>query len=215
MLYKVWMVRRMEPTWLEWAKQLQSIAQAGLAYSKDVYDLERFEQIRSLSVEIMSHYTDLEQTKIRELFTNETGYATPKVDIRAVVFKNNKILMVKEKTDGKWSLPGGWGDIGLSPGEVAVKEVKEESGFEVKALKLLGVLDKKCHPHPPSAYHVYKLFIHCELLGGKPTSSIETSAIDFFAEDELPPLSIERNTESQIKMAFAYLQDPDKPAYFD
>ncbi|WP_285767435.1 NUDIX hydrolase [Peribacillus sp. SI8-4] len=205
----------MEPKWLEWAKQLQSIAQAGLTYSKDVYDLERFEAVRNISVEILAHQTDTNQTVIKDLFANETGYATPKVDIRSVVFRDQKILMVRENTDGAWSLPGGWGDIGLTPSEVAVKEVKEESGFDVKAIKLIGVLDKKCHPHPPSLYHVYKMFILCEIMGGQPKEGIETSAVGFFAETELPSLSIARNTESQIQLAFKHLHNPQEPVYFD
>ena len=205
----------MDSNWLDWAKQLQSIAQAGLTYSKDVYDMERFEQIREISIEMMSTYTEMDTPIIRELFANETGYATPKVDIRAVIFKDNRILMVKENTDDCWALPGGWADIGLTPREVAVKEVKEESGFEVKPVKLLGVLDKKCHPHPPSPYHVYKLFIQCEIIGGKPTEGIETSAIDFFPEDELPALSIARNTRSQIEMAFRSLKNPEEPVQWD
>lgn len=205
----------MDSKWLDWAKQLQSIAQAGLTYSKDVYDMERFEQIREISIEMMSTYTEMDTPIIRELFANETGYATPKVDIRAVVFKDNRILMVKENTDDCWALPGGWADIGLTPREVAVKEVKEESGFDVKPVKLLGVLDKKCHPHPPSPYHVYKLFIQCEIIGGQPTEGIETSAIDFFPEDELPALSIARNTRSQIEMAFRSLKNPEEPVQWD
>lgn len=205
----------MEPKWLEWAKQLQSIAQAGLTYSKDVYDLERFEMIRNISVEILSQHTELDNTVIRDLFANESGYATPKVDIRSVVFNDNKILMVKENIDGGWALPGGWGDIGLTPSEVAVKEVKEESGYDVRVSKLLGVLDMNCHPHPPSPYHIYKMFIHCEIIGGQSKGGIETSAVGFFAENELPPLSIARNTESQIKMAFNYLHNPDEPVFLD
>lgn len=205
----------MEPKWLEWAKQLQSIAQAGLTYSKDVYDLERFEMIRNISVEILTQHTNLENKTIKELFANETGYATPKVDIRAVVFRENKILMVRENHDGDWSLPGGWGDIGLTPGEVVVKEVKEESGFDVKAKKIIAVLDKKCHPHPPSLYHVYKIFIQCEIIGGKPQEGIETNAVEFFAENELPSLSLARNTVSQIELAFKHLYNPQEPVYFD
>jgi ADP-ribose pyrophosphatase YjhB (NUDIX family) len=205
----------LEPKWLEWAKQLQSIAQAGLTYSKDVYDLERFELIRNLSVEMLALHTDVSRTVIKDLFANETGYATPKVDIRAVVFKDNKILMVRENTDGGWALPGGWGDIGLTASEVAVKEVKEESGFDVKPIKLTAVLDKKCHPHPPSPYHVYKIFIQCEIIGGQPMGGIETDAVEFFAENELPPLSVERNTESQIRLAFKHLHNPQEPVYFD
>ncbi|MGY3717821.1 NUDIX hydrolase [Sutcliffiella cohnii] len=204
----------METKWLEWAKQLQSIAQAGLTYSKDVYDMERFEQIRDISVEIMSQHTDIDNTIIKKLFANETGYATPKVDIRSVVFKENKILLVREN-DGEWSLPGGWGDIGLTPSEVAVKEVKEESGYDVKAKKLIAVMDKKCHPHPPSPYHVYKMFIQCEIIGGQAQSGIETSEVAFFNENELPVLSVARNTKSQIQLAFKHLHNPQEPVYFD
>jgi ADP-ribose pyrophosphatase YjhB (NUDIX family) len=205
----------LEPKWLDWAKQLQSIAQTGLAYSKDVYDMERFEEIRKISVDILAQYTNIEKTIIKDIFASETGYATPKVDIRAVVFKKNKILMVRENTDGKWSLPGGWADIGLTPSEVAVKEVKEESGFDVKAVKLLAVLDKKCHPHPPSAFHIYKIFILCEIIGGQPAKGIETSEVNFFAENELPPLSTGRITKTQMEMAFKYLKNPQEPVYLD
>lgn len=205
----------MEPKWLEWAKQLQSIAQAGLTYSKDVYDLERFESIRKISVEMLSHQTGMDKKKIKDLFVNETGYATPKVDVRAVVFQDNKLLMVRENTDGDWALPGGWADIGLTPSEVAVKEVKEESGFDVKAVKLLGVLDKKCHPHPPSLYHVYKIFIQCEIIGGEPMEGIETNAVAFFSGNELPVLSTARNTKSQIEWVFKSRNDLQEPVYLD
>lgn len=204
-----------EHKWLDWAKQLQSIAQAGLAYSKDIYDVERFELIRDISVEMLSQQTGMEMTVIKDLFASETGYATPKVDIRAVIFKDNKILMVKENSDGSWSLPGGWADIGLTPSEVAVKEVKEESGFDVKAVKLLAVTDMKCHPHPPSPFHIYKMFIQCEIIGGQPMKGVETSAVEFFAENKLPPLSIARNTQTQIEMIFKHLYNPKEPVYLD
>lgn len=171
--------------------------------------------LRQLSVEIMANYTDMDQTVIADLFANETGYATPKVDIRAVIFRDNKILLVRENTDGDWSLPGGWGDIGLTPSEVAVKEVKEESGFDVKPVKLIAVLDKKCHPHPPSPYYTYKIFIQCEIIGGQAKEGIETSGVGFFAENELPPLSVGRTTESQIHMAFYHLHNPEEPVRFD
>ncbi|WP_310332097.1 NUDIX hydrolase [Priestia megaterium] len=205
----------MEHKWLDWAKQLQSLAQAGLAYSKDIYDVERFELIRNISVEMLSQQTGMEMTVIKDLFASETGYATPKVDIRAVIFKDNKILMVKENSDGSWALPGGWADIGLTPSEVAVKEVKEESGFDVKAVKLLAVMDMKCHPHPPSPFHIYKMFIQCEIIGGQPMKGLETSAVEFFAENKLPPLSIARNTQTQIEMAFKHLYNPKESVYFD
>ncbi|RHW39071.1 NUDIX domain-containing protein [Neobacillus notoginsengisoli] len=205
----------MELKWLDWARQLQAIAQTGLTYSKDVYDLERFEEIRKISIEMMAEQTGVDKKTITDLFANETGYATPKVDIRAVVFRDNKILMVKEKADGKWALPGGWADIGSTPSEVAVKEVKEESGFDVKTVKLIAVLDKKCHPHPPSPFYSYKLFIQCEIVGGQPEEGIETSGVGFFSENELPPLSVDRNTESQIQMAFKHLHNPGERVLFD
>lgn len=168
-----------------------------------------------MSVEMMAYQTHEKQSVIRDLFANEVGYATPKVDVRAVIFKNDCILLVKEKADGKWSLPGGWGDIGLTPSEVAVKEVREEGGFDVKAHKLLAVFDKKCHPHPPSPYHVYKFFIQCDIVGGQAREGIETDDVAFFSKDDLPPLSVERNTESQIQIAFQYLVHPETPTYFD
>jgi len=204
-----------EYKWLDWAKQLQSLAQAGLAYSKDIYDVKRFELIRNISVEMLSQQTGMEMTVIKDLFASETGYATPKVDIRAVIFKDNKILMVKENSDGSWALPGGWADIGLTPSEVAVKEVKEESGFDVKAVKLLAVMDMKCHPHPPSPFHIYKMFIQCEIIGRQPMKGVETSAVEFFAENNLPPLSIARNTQTQIEMIFKHLYNPKEPIYLD
>ena len=199
-----------ELKWLEWAKQIQAISQAGLAYSKDMYDLERFEMLRSLSVDILHSYTDVETGKIRSLFASETGYATPKVDIRAVVFEEDRILMVKEVIDGAWSLPGGWADIGLSPKEVAVKEVQEESGLEVAPVRLMGVLDKKFHDHPPEAWHVYKMFILCEVTGGDLTPGMETSGAAFFCRDELPPLSTGRVTEAQIRRLFELRDKTDE-----
>jgi ADP-ribose pyrophosphatase YjhB (NUDIX family) len=201
--------------WLDLAKELQAIAQTGLAYSKDSYDLERFEQIRELSVRIMSRFAETEMAVVRNLFANETGYATPKVDVRAVVFREGRILMVRENADGAWSLPGGWADIGLTPSEVAVKETREEAGFEVRPRRLLAVLDKMRHPHPPSAYHVYKMFIRCEIVGGAAAAGLETSDVRFFAEHELPKLSVERNTASQLRLMFEYERNPDKPTLCD
>jgi ADP-ribose pyrophosphatase YjhB (NUDIX family) len=205
----------MQLKWLEWAKQIQSISQAGLAYSKDVYDLERFEQLRTLSIEILNAYTEVEESKIRDLFANEEGYPTPKVDVRGVVFKDNKILLVKERTDKAWALPGGWADIGLSSKEVVIKEVKEESGLDVKPIKLLGLVDKKFYNHPPSAFHVYKMFILCEVIGGQLEIGIETEQTGYFAEEELPELSRDRNTIEQIKTLFQMMKNPAAEIMFD
>ncbi|MDR6552661.1 NUDIX hydrolase N-terminal domain-containing protein [Paenibacillus qinlingensis] len=201
--------------WLDWAKQIQAIAQIGLTYSKDVFDLERFQALREISKDILDTYTMVGMDTINLSFANETGYATPKVDIRGVVFEDNKILLVKEKADGAWSLPGGWADIGYSPSEVAVKEIQEEAGFEVVPVKLLAVLDKKFHDHPPEPYHIYKMFILCRITGGKALGGVETSEVQFFGEHELPELSAERNTVAQVKSMFDYVRFPDKEVQLD
>lgn len=201
--------------WLAWAKEMQAISQAGLEYTRDVYDKERFEQLRELSIQIMQEYTEPGEEKIRTLFASETGYQTPKVDVRGVIFQDGKLLLVKEKADGAWALPGGWADIGLSPAEVVVKEVKEEAGYDVRAGRLLAVLDKKFHNHPPSAFHVYKMFIQCDITGGAAGVGTETSAVGFFPQDELPPLSEERNTKEQLKRIFEFENNPHLPTWLD
>ncbi|WP_126428703.1 NUDIX hydrolase [Brevibacillus marinus] len=202
--------------WLEWSNRLQAIAQAGLTFATDPFDRERYAELRKISVEIMAEYSQTEMSRVSQLFANETGYPTPKVDIRGVVFQNGKILMVKEKSDGAWALPGGYADIGYSPGEIAVKEVKEETGFEVVPTKLLAVLDMRRHTQLPQPYHFYKIFIQCHITGGHAASDdMETSDVGFFAEEELPRLSERRNTEAQIHLLFEYLKDPGKVCTFD
>lgn len=204
-----------EPLWLTWAKQIQAIAQTGLTYGKDVYDLERYTELRKLSVEIMESYTQAGTEQITLAFAGEKGYATPKSDVRGVVFRDNRILLVQEKSDGCWSLPGGWAEIGLSPTESIIKEIREEAGFEAQAVRLLAVMDRKFHHQPPGPYHIYTHFILCQIVGGEAASGVETSGVGFFAEDELPPLSLSRNTPAQISRMFAYLHNPDLPVSID
>ncbi|MBM7551150.1 NUDIX hydrolase [Thalassobacillus pellis] len=204
----------MQKKWLEWAKEIQAIAQAGLTYTTDPFDEERFEQLRNLSVEILQSYTDEPFEKIHHLFTNETGYQTPKVDIRAVVFDNDKLLFVKEKADGKWALPGGWADINLSPKEIAVKEVKEEAGIDVTANKLSGIIDMHKHPHPPNPYHIYKILIQCSWSGGSLQKGLETDNALFFPQDQLPELSLQRNTYEQVHKLFAN-RNENLPIFLD
>ncbi|MFS0862084.1 NUDIX hydrolase [Fredinandcohnia sp. 179-A 10B2 NHS] len=194
----------MSMKWLEWAQQIQAISQSGLAYSKDVYDIERFKELRNISAEIVAEYSNKNLDDVKKVFINEEGYQTPKVDVRAVIFREDKILLVKEKSDNKWTLPGGWADIGISPSQNAVKEVEEESGYIVTPKRLLAVLDRNMHGHTPNIHHSYKLFIECILVGGEPKTSVETSDVGFFSADSLPPLSIERVTEDQIKRMFEY-----------
>jgi ADP-ribose pyrophosphatase YjhB (NUDIX family) len=188
--------------WLELARQLQSIAQAGLSYTENSYDVERYEQLMEISRDLVADFTGKETDFLNDLFFKEKGYFTPKVDIRAVVMRDDAILMVKEKNDGKWSLPGGWADVGYSPAEVAEKEVLEESGIEAKAERLLAVFDKKKHPHPEEFHYVYKMFFLCRESGGTFKPNTETSDMGFFKPDELPPLSEGRNTLSQIRLMF-------------
>lgn len=201
------------------AKRLQSIAQAGIFYSEDIpFDRERYEEISELSVQMLSNLTDEPIEKIGNLFTQErNGYQTPKVDIRAVIFnESGEILMVKEKVDGCWSLPGGWADVGYTPSEVAVKEVREETGLEVKTIRILAVIDKRNHLHPPEGWYVYKIFILCEKIGGNIlTDTTEISDVQYYSLETLPPLSESRNVYSQIKMMFEYRDDLDKAVYLD
>ena len=192
----------MEPKWLEYAKKLQGIAQAGLTYSKDKYDIERFEQIRQISIDILHHYTDMEHKKIRDLFANETGYQTPKIDVRGAIFKEDKILLVREKIDGLWAMPGGWADMDLSIMENLLKEANEEAGASIIPKRIIAILDRKKHFVQPFPYGVYKIFVECDFMDEQFKNNIETSESGFFAFDKLPPLSICRNTEEQIEMCF-------------
>lgn len=203
----------MEANWLSYIKRVHAIAFNGLTYATNSYDLERYQELKQISLQILSELSGMKLPKIQKLFAAETGYQTPKVDVRAVVIKDDKLLMVREKIDNCWSLPGGWADVGYSPGEVAAKEVWEETGLKVKPTRLLGVLDKKCHPHPPSPFHVYKIFIECEIIGGKLQPGMETSDAKFFAKENLPELSTDRITESQIKLVFEHLNN--NKSFFD
>jgi ADP-ribose pyrophosphatase YjhB (NUDIX family) len=205
----------MSTKWLRWATEIQSLAQAGLTFSKDAFDIERYERLRTISAEIITEYTNTPLEIIEELFAHETGYPTPKVDVRAAVFQDEKILLVKEKNDKRWSLPGGFCDVGLSPAENIVKEIREESGYLTIPKRLLAVLDMNKHPHPPQPYHYYKLFFHCVIVSGKAKAGIETNEIAFFHENALPPLSVARNTESQLHTLFEFLRTPNKETIYD
>lgn len=205
----------MKYDWLEVAKQLQSIAQAGITFSSDKYDLERYEQLIEISKKILTDFSDLNMERLDGIFNLEKGYLTPKVDVRGVIFREGRILMVRETTDNCWALPGGWADVNLTASEVVEKEVLEEAGLEVTATKLLAVLDKKCHPHPPDLYHVYKMFFLCQEKGGEVRAGLETSEVGFFDIKNLPELSVARNTHSQIEMMFRLSRDPKSVTVFD
>jgi ADP-ribose pyrophosphatase YjhB (NUDIX family) len=202
--------------WLDWGRKLQAIAQSGLAYANDPYDVERYEQVRRIAAEIVAS-SGATANHIDILFSEEFGYATPKLDIRAVVLDEEEaILLVREKEDGLWTLPGGWVDVGESPSESVEREVKEESGFDVRAVRLLALWDRDKHPHPPTPFHVYKLVFRCELLGGDPlTTSTETEGVGFFPKDALPELSLSRVTPQQIQGLIERAVDGQQSADFD
>ena len=188
--------------WLDWVVELQSLAQAGLTYGKDPYDKERYQRVREIAAGMMGRLSDLPTETVKDLFCNETGYQTPKIDTRAAIFEGEKILLVQEK-DGRWSLPGGWCDVNVSVGENTVKEVKEEAGLDVRPQRIIAVQDRNTHNQPPYAYGICKIFFLCTLLGGQFEENIETIGFDYFSEDALPLLAVEKNTEEQIRMCFA------------
>lgn len=208
------MNKNQQPKWLEWAKELQFIAQAGLTYSKDAFDIERFERIREISAEILSLQSGLSLERIKSLFCNEEGFQTPKLDSRAAIFKDNKILLVKER-NGTWSLPGGWVDVNQTIKTNTVKEVKEEAGLDVEAIRIIAVQDRNLHNLPPYAYNVCKVFVLCEVKGGYFQPNIETVESGYFNLDEIPPLAEEKNNKEQVKMCFAAYHDKDWEVQFD
>ena len=210
----------MESMWMSWVRKLQSIAQAGLSYSKDEHDLGRFRQVQKIAAEIAAHATDGDLKKISKLFHAEIGYATPKIDVRAAVFnKKGELLLVREKVDeNKWTLPGGWGDVECSPSENTEREVLEESGLTVKARKLAAVYDRNLHGYTPHSWHSYKIFFICDVVGGELSSTLETSEAKFFTEEELPledEISVGRSRLKHIRRMFEHYHKPDLPTDFD
>ena len=206
----------MDTKWIDYVKEIQAIAQAGLTFTKNEYELERYARLRTLSVEMMSHYSHTSPEIVNSLFANERGYQTPKIDIRSVVFSADKILMVQETIDHRWSLPGGYADIGISPKEVAVKETLEEAGYHVVPVKLLAVLDKRFHQHPVSPFHLYKIFFLCEIIDHEALpKNVETCDVGFFSLENLPPLSTGRVTTEQLDLMFQFHNDPLKEPVFD
>lgn len=211
----------MEPSKvLACVQRLQAIAQSGIEYATTAYDLERYQEVRTLSARLLEELTDEPYEKIIRVFASETGYQTPKVDIRAVLFRaTDEILLVKEKVDqGRWTLPGGWADVGYTPFEVAVKEAQEETGLIVRPVRLLALLDKRKHTHPLQPWYVYKAFIRCEVEGGELVQETnETAGAHWFRRDELSnlELSTDRVTESQLVTLFQFAENPDLPAMCD
>jgi ADP-ribose pyrophosphatase YjhB (NUDIX family) len=205
----------MGPAWIEWARRLNALAQTGLTYAENPYDIERYTAIRTIAAEMIAHQAGLDADRVLSLLVSDAGYATPKVDVRGVVFREGKLLLVQERSDGLWTLPGGWADVGDSPADAVVREIREESGFETRAMKLLALLDRNRNGHPPHLNHIYKVFIQCEIVGGSPTTSHEIEGVGFFAEDEIPELSLARIVPAQIARMFQHHRQLDLPADFD
>ena len=201
--------------WLKWAIEIQSLAQSGLAYTNNVYDIERYEKLRERSAEMIAEKSNLNLEKVKDLFCNETGYQTPKIDTRAVIFKDNKILLTHEN-NGTWALPGGWCDVLESVESNTIKEAKEETGLDVKATKVIAIQDRNKHNTPVYAYGVCKVFILCEVVGGKFEENIETTEIKYFSLEDLPQnLAEEKTNREQIEMCFEAYNNKEWETQFD
>ena len=202
------------PKWLDLAREIQALGQTGLTYTKNEYDIQRYVRLLEISAEIVATHTDLEKEPVLQNFSNQPGYATPKIDVRGAVIRDGKILLVQERMDGKWAMPGGWADVGDLPSAMVEREVWEESGFKVKAQKVLAVYDAN-RISPMELYHAYKIIFLCAILEGKPTPSNETLAVDFFELQDLPPLSTWRTNERMLKEVFAHAENSNRATAFD
>ena len=206
---------KLDITVLDWARKVQAIAQNGLLFSKDSFDRDRYTQLKDLSDSILAAELDIPLGKARALWEKEDGYVTPKVDVRGGVFDGDRVLLVRERSDGRWTLPGGWVDVNDTPSDAVVREIFEESGYRAKATKLAMLVDKNRHPHPPSVHHIYKLFFLCDLTGGAAKTSNETDGVDFFPVHSLPNLSVGRALSSQIERLYEHQLDRTLPTDFD
>jgi ADP-ribose pyrophosphatase YjhB (NUDIX family) len=202
------------PQWLAWAQEIFSLSQSGLTYSGNEYDRERYKRLQEITAEMIASQSTVSKESVLDSFSMQAGYITPKVDVRGAIVREGKILLVQERADGNWAMPGGWADLGNAPASVAEREVWEESGFRVKAEKVVAVIDAN-RIEPMEFYHAYKIIFLCRLLDGEPRTSYETLAVDFFALDHLPPLSVYRTNEAMLREVFAHLADPDRPTAFD
>lgn len=205
----------MTEKWLAWAREIQSLCQTGLAFASTNYEVERYKRLLEISAEITSSHTNLSTVELAKIFMEQPGYATPKIDVRAAVIVKDKILLVQERTDDKWSMPGGWADVGDFPAQVAERETKEESGFVVKATKLIGVFDANRSGRPMEFFHAFKLIFLCDLIGGEASTSSETKDVKFFPLNELPPLSENRTNQKHINEIISHLSDINRPSFFE
>jgi ADP-ribose pyrophosphatase YjhB (NUDIX family) len=205
----------MEPTWLVVGRELKAIAQIGLTFSQDAFDRQRYERIQDLSATLIAKGSDGDAAKLLELFRREVGYATPKVDVRGAAFREGRVLLVREVSDGGWTLPGGWADVNQTAAECVIREISEESGFQARVLRLAAVHDYRKRNRLHHIDSIYKMFFICELVGGSARPSQETSDVGFFSRSELPMLSAGRTTAEQIELMFRHAEHPELPADFD
>jgi len=204
----------MNTKWIAWAREIFSLSQTGLTYNKNEFDIERYKRLQEISAEMIESQSELSKESVLESFSMQVGYATPKIDVRGAVVHEGKILLIQERMDERWAMPGGWADLGNAPASVAEREVWEESGYRVKAEKVVAVIDAN-RIEPLEFYHAFKIIFLCELIGGEPKTSHETMGVDFFDLNDLPPLSIYRTNEDMLHEVFEHVKDPSRPAYFD
>src|SRR5574341_219783 len=202
------------PKWLDWAREIFSLSQSGLTYSGNQYDIERYKRLQEITAEMIASQSDIPKEMVLESFSMQAGYITPKIDVRGAVILDDKILLIQERADGKWAMPGGWADLGNAPASVAEREVWEESGFRVKAEKVVAVMDAN-RIEPMEVYHAFKIIFLCKLLDGEPRTSHETLAVGFFDPNNLPPLSSYRTNENMVREVFAHVKNPNRPTAFD
>jgi len=204
------------PKWLDWAREIQALAQTGLTYNRNDYDIQRYRRLEEIAAEMVANHTGLSSESILENFRIQPGYATPKIDVRGAAFRDGKILLVQERSDNGWALPGGWADVGELPSAMVTREIREESGFDVYVEKVIGIYDaNRVTIAPLEFYHAYKVVFLCTITGGQARTSDETLAVDFFDLKNIPPLSSMRTSTSILEEAFAHLNDPSRLAAFD
>ncbi len=203
------------PRWLEWAREIQQLCQTGLTFSQTNYETERYHRLMEIAAEIVESHTDHTMESLTENFLAQPGYATAKIDVRAAIIRDGKILLVQERMDQKWCMPGGWADVGEIPSEMVAREVLEESGFVVVPKKVIAVYDANRGGIPLEFYHAYKIIFLCDITGGEARASDETMDVGFFSFDDLPPLSSARTNEKHLAEIQAHLKDQNRPAAFD
>ena len=203
------------PQWLNWAREIQQLSQTGLAFAVTDYEKQRYKRLTEITAEIVEHHTSLEKEPVKKVMMKQPGYATPKIDVRAAVIKDDKILLVQEISDERWAMPGGWADVGDIPSEVAIRETKEESGYDVKPVKVIGVFDANRLGGQLEFFHAFKIVFLCELMGGEAVTSDETQDVGFFNFDDLPPLSLNRTNDKHIKEIISHLKNPQRQTFFD